>query len=79
MGNRSLNFIATPVAGGGFLFTDSIKQDVDMGAVRVKYTFGGPSSPNIEARSARNRCNRRAHALGGPPGEPPTSCSISRS
>jgi outer membrane immunogenic protein len=22
--------------------TDSIKQDVDMGAVRVNYTFGGP-------------------------------------
>jgi outer membrane immunogenic protein len=39
MGSSSLNIINT---FGGFDRTDSIKQDVDMGTVRVNYTFGGP-------------------------------------
>jgi len=39
-GNRDFNFV--PVLGGGFVFTDGIKQDVDMGTVRINYTFGGP-------------------------------------
>jgi outer membrane immunogenic protein len=39
MGSRSLNLV-TPA--GAFDRTDSIKQDVDMGTVRVNYTFGGP-------------------------------------
>src|SRR5580692_9603916 len=38
-GNRDFNFV--PVLGGGFVFTDGIKQDVDMGTVRINYTFGG--------------------------------------
>ncbi|HTO66427.1 MAG TPA: outer membrane beta-barrel protein [Bradyrhizobium sp.] len=42
MGNRSLNLTATAVAGGGLSRTDSIKQDVDIGTVRLNYTFGGP-------------------------------------
>ena len=40
MGSGSLDFVATPVAGGGFLFTDIIKQDVDIGAARVNDLFG---------------------------------------
>jgi outer membrane immunogenic protein len=28
--------------GGSYLYTDGIKQNVDMGTVRVNYTFGGP-------------------------------------
>ena len=39
MGSRSLNFT---VPGGVFFRTDTVKQDVDMGTVRVNYTFGGP-------------------------------------
>jgi outer membrane immunogenic protein len=39
MGNSNLNLI-TP--GGAFDRTDIVKQDVDMGTVRVNYTFGGP-------------------------------------
>jgi len=39
-GNRDFNFV--PVLGGGFVFTDGVKQDVDMGTVRINYTFGGP-------------------------------------
>jgi outer membrane immunogenic protein len=42
MGTHNLNFVAVPVFGGGFLYTDGIKQNVDMGTVRVNYTFGGP-------------------------------------
>jgi outer membrane immunogenic protein len=42
MGKHNLNFVSVPVLGGGFLFTDGIRQDVDMGTVRVNYTFGGP-------------------------------------
>ena len=45
MGSRSINFTATTAtafAGGGASRTDSIKQDLDMGTVRVNYTFGGP-------------------------------------
>lgn len=42
MGSRSINFTATAFAGGGASRTDTIKQDVDMGTVRVNYTFGGP-------------------------------------
>jgi outer membrane immunogenic protein len=34
--NNLINFM------GGFDRTESIKQDVDMGTVRVNYTFGGP-------------------------------------
>jgi outer membrane immunogenic protein len=39
MGRSTLNIINT---GGGLDRADSIKQDVDMGTVRVNYTFGGP-------------------------------------
>jgi outer membrane immunogenic protein len=42
MGTRNLNFTAVPAFGGGFVFNDGIKQDVDMATVRVNYTFGGP-------------------------------------
>jgi len=42
MGNHNLNFVSIPALGGGFLYTDGIKQDVDMGTIRVNYTFGGP-------------------------------------
>jgi len=42
MGSRNVTFTGTPVAGGGFSRTDRISQDVDMGTVRVNYTFGGP-------------------------------------
>jgi outer membrane immunogenic protein len=42
MGTHNLNFVAVPAFGGGFLYTDGIKQDVDMATVRVNYTFGGP-------------------------------------
>jgi len=42
MGTHNLNFVAVPEFGGGFLYTDGIKQDVDMVTVRVNYTFGGP-------------------------------------
>jgi len=31
-----------PAFGGGVLYTDRIKQDVDMATVRLNYTFGGP-------------------------------------
>ena len=43
MGRRTVTFGTTLIPG--FLLTtrsDSIKQDVDMGTVRVNYTFGGP-------------------------------------
>jgi outer membrane immunogenic protein len=40
MGSRSLNFGATGT--NIFTRTDNIKQDVDMGTVRVNYTFGAP-------------------------------------
>lgn len=39
-GNR--DFHSVPVLGGAFLFIDGIKQNVDMGTVRVNSTFGGP-------------------------------------
>jgi outer membrane immunogenic protein len=39
MGNPSVTFPATATAVGR---TDNIKQDVDMGTVRINYTFGGP-------------------------------------
>jgi outer membrane immunogenic protein len=39
MGKSSAS-LYTP--GGAFDRTQSIKQDVDMGTVRVNYTFGGP-------------------------------------
>jgi len=42
MGARNLDFIAAPAFGGGFLYNDRIKQDVDVITVRVNYTFGGP-------------------------------------
>jgi outer membrane immunogenic protein len=42
MGSGNLNFVAVPVLGGGVLLTDGIKQGVDMGTVRINYTFGGP-------------------------------------
>jgi outer membrane immunogenic protein len=41
MGNRNLTF-TTPGAGA-FSRTDNIKQDVDMGTVRVNYRWGGPT------------------------------------
>jgi outer membrane immunogenic protein len=40
MGNRTLNFNSTIT--GAFSRTDNIKQDVDIGAVRVNYRWGGP-------------------------------------
>jgi outer membrane immunogenic protein len=39
MGNRNISF-ATP--GGAFTRTDNVRQDVDMGTVRVNYRWGGP-------------------------------------
>jgi outer membrane immunogenic protein len=42
MGKHNLDFVAIPAFGGGLLYTDGIKQDVDMITVRVNYTFGGP-------------------------------------
>jgi len=41
MGSHNVSFNATAF-GGISTRTDSIKQDVDMGTVRVNYTFGGP-------------------------------------
>ena len=40
MGNRNNTLTAVPI--GGLSRIDNIKQDVDMGTVRVNYTFGGP-------------------------------------
>ncbi len=40
MGSANLNFAAPGT--GVFTRSDSIKQDVDMGTVRINYTFGGP-------------------------------------
>ncbi len=40
MGSRNQNFTAT--LGGAFTRTDNIKQDVDIGSVRVNYRWGGP-------------------------------------
>jgi outer membrane immunogenic protein len=42
MGSRNVSFSGTPAFGGGFSRIDNIRQDVDMGTVRVNYTFGGP-------------------------------------
>jgi outer membrane immunogenic protein len=42
MGSSGVTFAAAPLLGIGFTRTDSIKQNVDMGTVRVNYTFGGP-------------------------------------
>jgi outer membrane immunogenic protein len=39
MGNRNISF-STP--GGAFTRTDNVRQDVDMGTVRVNYRWGGP-------------------------------------
>jgi len=39
MGKHSVTFPATTIA---VTRTDTIKQDIDMGTVRVNYTFGGP-------------------------------------
>ncbi len=43
MGSRNLDFVAVPAFGGGLLYTDRIRQDVDIATVRVNYTFGGPA------------------------------------
>ena len=40
MGNHSVN-LNTPA--GAFSRTDNIKQDVDIGSVRVNYRWGGPA------------------------------------
>jgi outer membrane immunogenic protein len=40
MGNRTLTFTTLPA--GAFSRTDNIKQDADMGSVRVNYRWGGP-------------------------------------
>jgi outer membrane immunogenic protein len=40
MGSSNISFPATVFAASR---TDSIKQDVDMGTVRINYTFGGPA------------------------------------
>jgi outer membrane immunogenic protein len=42
MGNRNVTLNGTAAFGGGFSRIDNIRQDVDMGTVRVNYTFGGP-------------------------------------
>ena len=39
LGNRTLNLTN---AAGVYVQTDRIKQDVDLGLVRVNYKFGGP-------------------------------------
>ena len=39
MGNRNVTFPATAIA---VTRSDNIRQDVDMGTVRVNYRFGGP-------------------------------------
>jgi outer membrane immunogenic protein len=39
-GSNTFTSLVTPV--GSVTRTDSIKQDVDMGTVRINYTFGGP-------------------------------------
>src|SRR5580700_4935489 len=39
MGNPNITFPATSIAVGR---TDNIKQDIDMGTVRLNYRFGGP-------------------------------------
>ena len=45
---HALTFVAVPAFSGGFLYTDGIKQDVDIATVRVNYTFGGPVSRNTD-------------------------------
>jgi outer membrane immunogenic protein len=40
MGNQTLNFTSSTT--GGFTRSDSIKQDMDIGTVRVNYRWGGP-------------------------------------
>jgi len=40
MGSRNVNFTAT--ANGAFSRTDNVKQDMDIGTVRVNYRWGGP-------------------------------------
>ena len=42
MGSRNLTFNSAIPLLPGISRGDSIKQDVDMGTVRVNYTFGGP-------------------------------------
>ena len=44
MGNRNNTFTFTPAAAPivGISRVDNIRQDVDMGTVRLNYTFGGP-------------------------------------
>ena len=42
MGNRNNSFALAGVPAGGLSRIDNIRQDVDMGTVRVNYTFGGP-------------------------------------
>jgi outer membrane immunogenic protein len=39
MGNHNVTFTAP---GGGATRTDNVRQDVDMGSVRVNYRWGGP-------------------------------------
>ena len=41
MGNQGVNF-SFAGAGGAFSRSDSIRQDVDIGSVRVNYRWGGP-------------------------------------
>jgi len=43
MGNRNVTFTTTP--GGAVSRTDNIRQDVDMGTVRLNYRWGGPVVP----------------------------------
>jgi outer membrane immunogenic protein len=43
MGSRDVSFNGTAAFGGGFSRIDNIRQDVDMGTVRLNYTFGGPA------------------------------------
>ncbi|GLR88055.1 outer membrane protein [Bradyrhizobium iriomotense] len=42
MGSRTIGLATTTVLPGTVFRTDNIRQDVDMGTVRLNYTFGGP-------------------------------------
>ena len=44
MGNHNVDLVASPVVGGGSFRSYNIRQDVDMGTVRLNYRFGGPTA-----------------------------------
>jgi outer membrane immunogenic protein len=41
MGTQNVTFVLTPALGGATV-PDRVRQDVDMGTIRLNYTFGGP-------------------------------------